>query len=74
MGGKIRAMGSREVEQILRRHGFQRVSQQGSHCKWRHPEKRLQVIVPEHAGRDLPIGTLRTIFMNAEIPEPEWQT
>jgi predicted RNA binding protein YcfA (HicA-like mRNA interferase family) len=73
MGGRIRRMGSRELESILHRYGYQLVSQQGSHRKWRHPERRLQVIVPEHAGRDLPAGTLRTILVNAEIPETEWQ-
>ena len=73
MGGKIRRMGSGEVESILRRYGFQLVSQQGSHRKWRHSEKRLQVIIAEHAGRDLPVGTLKTIFVNAEIPESEWE-
>lgn len=73
MGGRPRPMGCREAESILRRHGFVLVSQHGSHRKWRHPDKRLQVIVPEHAGRDLPVGTLRTILVSAEIPESEWQ-
>ena len=74
MGGRIRPMGSHEAESILRRHGFHLVSQHGSHRKWRHPDRRLQVIVPAHAGRNLPTGTLRTILSTAEIPESEWQT
>ena len=74
MSERIRRMKSFDVEQILRRYGFQLVSQQGSHRKWRHPGRRLQVIVPEHAGRELPLGTLRTIFVNAEIPESEWKS
>jgi len=73
MPDRIRRMKSREVEAILSRHGFRLVSQQGSHRKWRHLQKRVQVIVPEHAGRDLPLGTLRIIFVNAEIPESEWR-
>lgn len=73
MGERIRRMASAEVERILRQYGFHLVSQQGSHRKWRHPERRLQVIVPEHAGRDLPVGTLRNIFVNSEIPEREWK-
>jgi len=55
-------------------HGFQLVSQQGSHRKWRHIEKRLQVIVPEHKGKTLPLGTLRNIFVNAQIPEDQWKS
>ena len=66
-------MKSREVENILARYGFELVSQQGSHRKWRHADKRLQVIVPEHAGQDLPLGTLRNIFVNAQVPESEWK-
>lgn len=73
MGERIRRMRSREVEEILRRYGFEMVSQQGSHRKWRHPEKRLLVIVPEHAGRVLPLGTLRSIFVDGKIPESEWR-
>ncbi|HOK54191.1 MAG TPA: type II toxin-antitoxin system HicA family toxin [Armatimonadota bacterium] len=72
MGG-IKRMKSREVENILARYGFELVSQQGSHRKWRHADKRLQVIVPEHAGQDLPLGTLRNIFVNAQVPESEWK-
>jgi predicted RNA binding protein YcfA (HicA-like mRNA interferase family) len=50
------------------------ISQQGSHRKWRHAEKRLQVIVPEHKGKVLPLGTLRNIFVNAQIPEDQWKS
>ncbi len=72
--GRIRRLTANEVEQILRRYGYQLVSQRGSHRKWRHPESGLQVVVPMHQGRTLPVGTLRTIMLNAEIPEDEWKT
>ncbi len=74
MGERIRRMNAREAERLLRRYGFHLVSQQGSHRKWRHAERHLQVIVPEHSGRDLPVGTLRAIFSGAEIPEAEWKS
>ncbi len=73
MIGRTRQMTAPEVERLLRRHGFRLVSQRGSHRKWRHPDSGLQVIVPEHRGRPLPIGTLRNILTNAEIPETEWR-
>ncbi|MCA1623870.1 MAG: type II toxin-antitoxin system HicA family toxin [Acidobacteria bacterium] len=66
-------MTAREVETLLRQYGFQLLSQKGSHRKWRHPEKGLQVIVPGHSNRTLPLGTLRNILVAAEIPEAEWQ-
>ena len=73
MAMRIRRMNAREVESLLRRHGFQLMSEKGSHRKWRHPARRLQVIVPEHHGRQLPLGTLRNILVNAEIPETDWK-
>ena len=73
MGERMRRMTAREVEGVLRRHGFQPVSQKGSHRKWRQPDTGLQVIVPEHRGRTLPTGTLRAILKGAEIPESEWK-
>ena len=70
---RSRRLKAPEIEKILVRYGFELVSQSGSHRKWRHPEKRLQVIVPMHKGRDLPIGTLRNILANAQIPEEDWK-
>ncbi|GAB4226817.1 MAG: hypothetical protein Kow0049_06270 [Stanieria sp.] len=66
-------MKSREVEAILKRYKFKLISQKGSHRKWRNAELGLQVIVPEHKGKDLPIGTLKNIFKGAQIPESEWR-
>lgn len=71
MGEHILRMRAREVENVLRKYGFSLVSQRGSHRKWR--KEHLQVIVPEHQGRDLPIGTLRNIFIEAQIPEKDWR-
>jgi predicted RNA binding protein YcfA (HicA-like mRNA interferase family) len=73
MGERLRRMTAREVEGLLRRYGFQLVSQKGSHRKWRQPETGFQVIVPEHRGRTLPLGTLRAILKGAEIPESDWK-
>ena len=73
MSTRIRRMTAREIEALLQRNGFQMVSQKGSHQKWRHPETGLQVIVPKHQGRQLPLGTLRNILVNSEIPESEWK-
>jgi predicted RNA binding protein YcfA (HicA-like mRNA interferase family) len=67
-------MNTSEVERILQNYGFELISQKGSHRKWRNFEQELQVIVPCHKGRDLPIGTLRNIMMAANIPESDWKT
>lgn len=71
---RIRRMNADEVESILQRYGFELVSQKGSHRKWRNLERQLQVIVPDHKGRNLPLGTLRNIMLGADIPESEWKS
>ena len=73
MSPRVRRMTAAEVETLLRRYGFQMLSQKGSHRKWRNPDSGLQVIVPMHRGRQLPLGTLRNILLNADIPETEWK-
>jgi predicted RNA binding protein YcfA (HicA-like mRNA interferase family) len=67
-------MNADEVETILKNYGFELVSQKGSHRKWRNLERQLQTIVPYHKGCNLPVGTLRNIMINADIPETEWKT
>jgi predicted RNA binding protein YcfA (HicA-like mRNA interferase family) len=73
MAGRIHRMNARQAETVLLRNGFRLVSQRGSHRKWRHDGMRLQVIVPEHRGHDLPLGTLRSIMQAAQIPEIQWR-
>lgn len=74
MGEKIRVFTARELERLLSRYGFILVSQKGSHRKWRNFETSRQVIVPAHSGKTLPLGTLRNILQNSEIPEDEWKS
>lgn len=49
-----------DVVRVLRRHGFDMISQKGSHQKWRHANGR-QVIVAMHGSKPIPIGTLKSI-------------
>jgi predicted RNA binding protein YcfA (HicA-like mRNA interferase family) len=74
MGEKILRLTAKEVERILSKYGFELISQKGSHRKWRNQISGRQVIVPYHAGQSLPLGTLRNILINAEIPESEWKS
>ncbi len=73
MVDKARNLNARDIERLLIKHGFELVSQKGSHRKWRNFSTGRQVIVPSHRGKTLPIGTLRNILKNAEIPETEWR-
>ena len=62
-----------EVCRVLRRHGFNQVSQRGSHQKWRNDETGNQVIVPYHKGRQLPLGTLDSIIDGSGISREEFR-
>lgn len=73
MGGKIRVFSARELERLLTKFGFELVSQKGSHRKWRNHSTGRIVIVPFHGGGSLPIGILRNILENAQIPENNWK-
>jgi predicted RNA binding protein YcfA (HicA-like mRNA interferase family) len=70
--GRSPRLTARQVERILDRNGFVLISQKGSHRKWRHLQRRHQVIVPEHGNRPLPIGTLKSIMAGADLPPEEW--
>ncbi|QJT11183.1 type II toxin-antitoxin system HicA family toxin [Oceanidesulfovibrio marinus] len=60
-------MDSREVIQRLRDAGFEHVSTKGSHKKFRRGDK--MVIVPD-PKKDIPAGTLRSIYRQADLPWP----
>ena len=62
MADKLPRLKATEVIKVLKKHGFVLVSQRGSHQKWRNPHTSKQVIVPHHKGKQLPLGTLRSII------------
>ncbi len=72
MTQKLLRLRAREVIRILQQHGFIQVSQRGSHQKWRHPDTGRQVIVPYHKGKQLPLGTLKSIIEGSSILEEEF--
>lgn len=61
-----------EVVTVLERNGFIRVTQRGSHQKWRNADTVKQVIVPYHEARQLPLGTVRSIIDGSGIPQDEF--
>jgi predicted RNA binding protein YcfA (HicA-like mRNA interferase family) len=73
MPRKIPRLKAAEVIRILQRYDFTLVSQRGSHQKWRNQNTGKQVIVPNHKGKDLPIGTLNSIIDGSGIPENEFK-
>lgn len=60
---------SKDVVKRLRAEGWAQVSQEGSHAKFKHPGKTGHVIVAL-PRREIPIGTLKSIFHQAGWPWP----
>ncbi len=58
-------MRARELLKLLRDHGWEIVSQSGSHVKLRKNER--SVIVPQHGTKDIAMGTLRAILKQVGI-------
>ena len=73
MARKLPRMKSEEVIRVLDRHGFELISQRGSHQKWRNPDNGKQVIAPHHKGKQLPLGTMRSILEGSGITENEFR-
>ena len=63
----LHTVDSREVLRRLRREGWVRRNVRGSHHHYTHPEKPGRVTV-KHPAKDIPIGTLRSIFRQAGWP------
>jgi predicted RNA binding protein YcfA (HicA-like mRNA interferase family) len=57
-------MNSRDIIARLQREGWHLVNVRGSHHNYRHPTQARKVTVP-HPKKNLPKGTLRSIFCQA---------
>lgn len=59
-------MSPKEIIKLLKKNGFQEVSQNGSHVKLRNPETRRTVVVPYHS-KDLKKGLEQAILKQAGL-------
>jgi len=59
-------MKSSEIIRLLKEDGWYLYHSRGSHNQFKHPSKLGKVTVP-HPKSDLPLGTLRSIFKQADI-------
>ena len=61
------------IIRILKKHGFLRVSQKGSHIKYRKFESSvLTVIIPANK-KEIPIGTFKSILRQARLEEKNFE-
>ncbi|HZG54241.1 MAG TPA: type II toxin-antitoxin system HicA family toxin [Pyrinomonadaceae bacterium] len=59
----------RDVIRRLEEDGWQLARMKGSHRQFRHPMKPKLVTVAGKPGVDVPVGTLKNIWRQAEIEE-----
>lgn len=59
-------MTSKQIIAHLQNHGFERVSQNGSHIKLRNPQTGAQVIIPYHSN-ELKKGLEHAILKQAGL-------
>ncbi|WP_110988942.1 type II toxin-antitoxin system HicA family toxin [Acaryochloris thomasi] len=62
-------MKSRDIIARLKQEGWVLVNVKGSHQQFKHHEHKNRVTVP-HPKKDIPKGTLRSIYRQAEWPWP----
>jgi predicted RNA binding protein YcfA (HicA-like mRNA interferase family) len=55
---------SKEIVRMLKKDGWFQVNRRGSHVQFKHPDKKGRVTVP-HPRKDIPEGTVRSIFLQA---------
>lgn len=69
---KLTRMSGREAIRLLRRLGFEKVRQRGSHVvlKKETPEGTFGCVVPLHS--ELAVGTLRSILRQAGVTPEEF--
>jgi len=66
MGSKYPILPSKEIVKVLKRFGFEKVSQKGSHVKYKKSNDHSKiVIIPLHG--EIAKGTLKSILDQADI-------
>jgi predicted RNA binding protein YcfA (HicA-like mRNA interferase family) len=59
----------REVIKRLKADGWYGIRSKGGHRQFKHSTKRGRVTVAGKPGVDVPAGTLRSIWKQAQLPE-----
>lgn len=66
MNGRLPTLKARDIVRILKKLGFYKVRQKGSHICFKHPDGRF-TLVPQHGGEDISRGLLRHIIQEINI-------
>jgi predicted RNA binding protein YcfA (HicA-like mRNA interferase family) len=72
MGKRLPRVTARVIIGVLKKAGFEKVDQSGSHQKWRHPITGQQTIVSVHAGDTIRPKTFKKILEGAGLSVEEF--
>ena len=56
-----------DLFKLLKKDGWYRVRQKGSHVIMQHPTKLEQLTVPNHAGKEVKKGLLRALLKQSGV-------
>ena len=68
---RLTPVSPRVMDGVLRKLGFARVRQRGSHVFYRHSDGRTTT-VPHHKGRDLAVPLVRSILADIRLSPDEF--
>ena len=63
---------SDDVAKVLRRHGFELVSQKGSHAKYRKAGSPTRTVIVPMGRKNLRVGTFHSIIEQAGLTEDDF--
>jgi predicted RNA binding protein YcfA (HicA-like mRNA interferase family) len=69
---KLTPLTAREICRKLKKLGFVKIRQKGSHAFWKHSDGRC-VVIPVHKGEDISKGLLRSILNHIEVSWEEFR-
>ncbi len=58
----------RDVIKLIEEDGWYQVKIEGDHRQYKHPTKRGRVTIAGHPSKEVPPGTLLSIFKQAQLP------
>jgi len=61
----------REVIKSIEGDGWYQVAMKGSHRQYKHPTKPGRVTIAGHLNDDLALGTLNSVFKQAQLQRPK---
>jgi predicted RNA binding protein YcfA (HicA-like mRNA interferase family) len=73
MEGRLPRVNADEIIRVLKKRGFVKVDQSGSHQKWRNPDNGRQTIIAYHRGDIIRPKTFVRILEGAGITVEEFE-